>query len=132
MSNTEIIKFWYRNSDIKQFNNIQNIDAYSDKLFVNPTVKIIELLSQVDYFIENKLDNYSIEYVTYLLNENKEDCIYTQYSLYNSSIKSRFKPGYYIFPIINGSGKYIGASGKVYIYIGEEDLIRNVVLEIIY
>ena len=37
MSNTEIIKFWYRFSDIIQFNNIQNIDAYSDKLFINPT-----------------------------------------------------------------------------------------------
>jgi hypothetical protein len=131
MSNTEIIKFWYRFSDIKQFNNVQNIDAYSDKLFLNPTVKIIELLAQVDYYIENKLDNFSIEYVTYLLGDTKEDCIFVQYSLYNASIKSRFKPGYYIFPIINGSGKYIGASGKVYIYVGE-DLIRNVVLEIIY
>ena len=131
MSNTEIIKFWYRFSDIIQFNNIQNIDAYSDKLFINPTVKIIELLAQVDYYIENNLDNFSIEYVTYFLDDKKEDCIYVQYSLYNASIKSRFKPGYYIFPIINGSGKYIGASGKVYIYVGE-DLIRNVVLEIIY
>jgi hypothetical protein len=131
MSNTEIIKFWYRFSDIKQFNNIQNIDAYSDQLFINPTVKIIELLAQVDYYIENNLDNFSIEYVTYFLDDKKEDCIYVQYSLYNASIKSRFKPGYYIFPIINGSGKYLGASGKVYIYVGE-DLIRNFVLEIIY
>jgi hypothetical protein len=131
MSNTEIIKFWYRFSDIIQFNNIQNIDAYSDKLFINPTVKIIELLAQVDYYIENKLDNFSIEYVTYLLGDNKQDCIYVQYSLFDQSVKSRFKPGYYIFPIINGSGKYIGASGKVYIYVGE-DLIRNVVLEVIY
>ena len=131
MSNTEIIKFWYRFSDIKQFNNIQNIDAYSDQLFINPTIKIIELLAQVDYYIENNLDNFSIEYVTYLLGDAKEDCIIAQYSLYNASIKSRFKPGYYIFPIINGSGKYIGASGKVYIYVGE-DLIRNFVLEIIY
>ena len=131
MSNTEIIKFWYRFSDIKQFNNVQNIDAYSDKLFLNPTVKIIELLAQVDYFIENKLDNFSVEYVTYYLNDNKQDCIFVQYSLYNASIKSRFTPGYYIYPIINGSGKYIGASGKVYIYVGE-DLIRNFVLEIIY
>jgi hypothetical protein len=131
MSNTEIIKFWYRFSDIIQFNNIQNIDAYSDKLFLNPTVKIIELLAQVDYFIENKLDNFSVEYVTYYLNDKKQDCIYVQYSLYNASIKSRFTPGYYIYPIINGSGKYIGASGKVYIYVGE-DLIRNVVLEVIY
>ena len=131
MSNTEIIKFWYRFSDIKQFNNIQNIDAYSDQLFINPTIKIIELLAQVDYYIENNLDNFSIEYVTYFLDDKKEDCIYVQYSLYNASIKSRFKPGYYIFPIINGSGKYIGASGKVYIYVGE-DLIRNVVLEVIY
>ena len=131
MSNTEIVKFWYRFSDIIQFNNIQNIDAYSDKLFINPTVKIIELLAQVDYYIENKLDNFSIEYVTYLLGDNKQDCIYVQYSLFDQSVKSRFKPGYYIFPIINGSGKYIGASGKVYIYVGE-DLIRNVVLEVIY
>lgn len=131
MSNTEIIKFWYRFSDIKQFNNIQNIDAYSDQLFINPTIKIIELLAQVDYYIENNLDNFSIEYVTYFLDDKKEDCIYVQYSLYNASIKSRFKPGYYIFPIINGSGKYLGASGKVYIYVGE-DLIRNFVLEIIY
>ena len=131
MSNTEIIKFWYRFSDIKQFNNIQNIDAYSDQLFINPTIKIIELLAQVDYYIENNLDNFSIEYVTYFLDDNKENCVYVQYSLYNASIKSRFKPGYYIFPIINGSGKYIGASGKVYIYVGE-DLIRNFVLEIIY
>ena len=131
MSNTEIIKFWYRFSDIKQFNNVQNIDAYSDELFVNPTVKIIELLAQVDYYIEDKLDNYSIEYVTYLLGEKKEDCVYVQYSLYNASIKSKFKPGFYTFPIINGSGKYIGASGKVFIFVGE-DLIRNVVLEIIY
>ena len=131
MSNTEIIKFWYRFNDIKQFNNVQNIDAYSDKLFLNPTVKIIELLAQVDYYIENNIDNFSIEYVTYLLGDTKEDSIYTQYSLYNKSIKSIFKPGYYIFPIINGTGKYINASGKVYIYVGE-DLIRNVVLEIIY
>ena len=131
MSNTEIIKFWYRFNDIIQVNNIQNINAYSDKLFVNPTVKIIELLAQVDYYIENKLDNFSIEYVTYLLGDNKQDCIYVQYSLFDQSVKSRFKPGYYIFPIINGSGKYIGASGKVYIYVGE-DLIRNVVLEVIY
>ena len=131
MSNSEIIKFWYRFNDIIQVNNIQNINAYSDKLFVNPTVKIIELLAQVDYYIENKLDNFSIEYVTYLLGNNKQDCIYVQYSLFDQSVKSRFKPGYYIFPIINGSGKYIGASGKVYIYVGE-DLIRNVVLEVIY
>lgn len=131
MSNSEIIKFWYRFNDIIQVNNIQNINAYSDKLFVNPTVKIIELLAQVDYYIENKLDNFSIEYVTYLLGDNKQDCIYVQYSLFDQSVKSRFKPGYYIFPIINGSGKYLGASGKVYIYVGE-DLIRNVVLEIIY
>jgi hypothetical protein len=75
MSNTEIIKFWYRFNDIKQFNNVQNIDAYSDKLFLNPTVKIIELLAQVDYYIENKIDNFSIEYVTYLLGDTKEDSI---------------------------------------------------------
>ena len=131
MSNKEIIKFWYRFSDIKQFNNIQNIDAYSDQLFINPTVKLIVFLAQVDYYIENNLNNFSIEYVTCLLGTNKKDSIFFQAPLYDQSIKSRFKPGYYIFPIINGTGKYIGASGKAYIYVGE-DLIRNVVYEIIY
>lgn len=131
MTNTEIIKCWFRFSDIKQFNNIQNIDAFSDKLFLNPTVKLIVFLAQVDYFIEDKLDNFSVEYVTFFLGDTKNDTIFFQSPLYNASIKSRFKPGYYIFPIINGTGKYLGASGKVYVYVGE-DLIRNVVLEIFF
>ena len=131
MTTSEKIKLWYRNSDIKQFNNVQRIDVFSDKQFLQPTTKIFELLITAEFYENNSLDTYSTEYVSIYLNDKKEDCIYIQYTLYNASVKSRFKPGYYVFPIINGSGKYLGVSGTIYIYVGE-DLVRNLVLDVKY
>ena len=126
MAHKEEINFYYRRTDIQVYNTLNFAPLFSDLQFNNIIGQLNSANNLVVYSEENELNTFlsSIWYF-YLDNNvtNKKDSITMNLTGYNASVKSILDPGFFIFQIIAGEGKYQGASGKVYLYI-DKNLIR--------
>ena len=108
------LTFYYRSTDLNQYQNIQQTNLYAEKIGNNILGSAIyNLLTTVN----TSTQNIDIESVTYFIGDNGKDCIFFNYSLLNTSVGNKFTEGFYEFEISGGQGLYKGATGAVYIYV---------------
>ena len=126
MSNTSEINVYYRRADIQSYNTLNITPLFSDLQF-NNIIGQLNLATNVIEYSEGIELNSFLSSTLYFYLDNKEtnqkDSITTVFTGYNASTKTFINSGYFIFDIIAGQGKYLGASGKVYVYI-DENLTR--------
>jgi hypothetical protein len=126
MSNTSEISVYYRITDIQSYNTLNFTPLFSDLQFNNIVGQLNLATNLVQYSEGINLDTFlsSILYF-YLDNKetNKKDSITAVYTGFDASTKTFINPGFFIFQIIAGQGKYQGASGTVYVY-NDENLTR--------
>ena len=126
---TDNIDIFYRNSDLTTTNNVQSSDLYSSTLFDTVIGKVIADINISDFFNCSSYDTYSNTSVVYYLKEDSS--IFYKICLQNKHNGDRLLPGFFIFKILGGCGKYVNATGNVYVYISD-DLVRNIKLIIDY
>jgi hypothetical protein len=125
----ELIKLFYRKSDIVEYVSIQSTNLYSDDTFTNIIGKAVYTNTYIREFKEGIMFQYDIGNSVYYLDGG---CIYFTGALLDKSNSRRFNTdSYYIFNISGGSEKYINATGKVYIYTDFKG-VRNIVIDVNY
>ena len=125
----ELIKLFYRKSDLVEYVPIQSTNLYSDDTFTNIVGKAVYTITYIREFKEGIFFQYDIEKSVYYLDGG---CIYFTISLVDRSNFRRLDiDSYYIFNISGGSEKYINATGKVYIYTDIKG-VRNIVIDVNY
>jgi len=135
----EIIKCYYRPTDINQYQNLQQTILFGSTLFNDPIGNGFYILSLFQTFNQNNINDpnfFDIENGVYYFNDvndiKKKNCIYFTISAYNSSFENKFLPNINnTYQITGGSGKYLGAQGTIN-FITDENNVRFVTLNIIY
>ena len=127
MSHTEEINVYFRRTDIQAYNTLIFAPLFSDLQFNNIIGQLNGATNLVQYSDGIELNTFlsAISYF-YLDNNktNKKDSITAVITTYNGTTKIIIEPGFFIFQIIAGEGKYQGASGTVFLYV-DENLIRH-------
>jgi hypothetical protein len=133
----EIIKCYYRSSDLNQYQNLGQTILFGSRLFNIPIGNGLFTLSLFEQSMSNgKIDVYVVENTVFFLNdpldENNKNCIYFTISTFNTTTKNKFNPNTNLtYQITGGSGKYLGASGIVN-FLVDSDGVRNVTIDVFY
>ena len=134
MSNTSEFSVYYRRTDIQSYNTLNFTPLFSDLQFNNIIGQLNVGTNLAQYYQGINLETFYSGILYFYLdnNETKEkDSISAVITTFNESTKTIIEPGFFIFQIIAGEGKYQGASGKVYIY-NDENLTRYVKIVVNY
>lgn len=126
---TQTINLFYRKTDINQVQNLQNSPLYSSTLFndvVGTAFFNVTLYEAYDELIG--LISYDIEDGTIFLNEG---ALFLKLALFNQSESNFLNPGVVESQILGGNGLYLNATGTITI-ITDENLVRNIVIEVTY
>jgi hypothetical protein len=126
MSNTSEISVYYRITDIQSYNTLNFTPLFSDLQFNNIIGQLNLATNLVQYSEGIDLDTFLSSILYFYLDNNEtnqKDSITAVFTGFNSSTKTFINPGFFIFQIIAGQGKYQGASGTVYVY-NDENLNR--------
>ena len=126
MSKTSEIIFYYRRTDTQTYNNLFFAPLFSDLQFNNIIGQINSANNIVQYNEGIELNTFDSKITYFYLDNNetnKKDSITASLTTYNASAKQILNPGFFLFQIIAGEGKYQGASGTIYLYI-DENFIR--------
>jgi hypothetical protein len=134
MSNTSEINVYYRREDIESYNTLNFTPLFSDLQFNNIIGGLNVATNLLQYYKGIELNTFYSGILYFYLDNNetkKKDSISAVLTTFNDSTKTILEPGFFIYQIIAGEGKYQGASGKVYIY-NDEKLIRSVKIVVNY
>ncbi len=121
---TETFTLYYNVNQLKKVQNMDHTNLYSDrdrKSVVGKAFYIINSYNEDDNF------SWAFEYATFYLN-NKDTLIFQNSQFQKTTI---LKTGTYIFQILGGSGKYLGAQGTITFVVNDAGL-RTIKLKITY
>jgi hypothetical protein len=132
----DIIKCYYRSSDLNQYQNLQETLLFDSLLFNNVIGRGFYIVSLFKTFPVDANLQFDIEQGVFYLDDTidqlKKNCVYFTISAFNSSVDNRFKPLIDLtYQITGGSGKYLGASGTIN-FVTDVNATRFVTLTIIY
>jgi len=132
----DIIKCYYRPTDLTQYQNLQETILFGSTLFNDPIGNGFYILSLYQLFKQNQKNIFDIENGVYYFDDpndlRKKHCIYFIFSAYDSSINDTLNPNTDLtFQILGGSGKYLGATGTIN-FITDTNNVRHITLDIFY
>jgi len=126
----EVINLYHRFSDFFRNQQVLGNSLYSNLIFDKIAGLAIYNMSLIN---NRELTEVDVEDGTFFLGLKNEDTIFFKIALYNRSINGIFIPGEtYVFGISGGSGKYLNATGTVTFYIGLDDLVQNITVDVNY
>lgn len=114
--------------NVRQLNRVQNMDhvnLYSDRDRKNKVGKAFYI---VNSFSQDSITAWAFEYATFFLNDNKDTLIF-QNSLFERT--TILKEGTYVFQVLGGSNKYLGATGTITFVVNKAGL-RSITVSITY